>query len=708
MDKHGFLKNNSSYLLPLLPFQHSINVNKDTLEYYIDRLNKKGLNGLPTYNELIEFIQDLINRGWLKESNEFEDLLEISPSLVLFFRKTLNQLAPPQRNKLLHGFINFLADIATDLNTLLEDSEDSEDKPLSQQALNLAYCATQEFNFLFAINWSLEQQEPLMAFKNTLDEYYTYKSFHQEGLQLFEECIQKLENYKEENKKSPFFLLSLTSCYGSLADIYAELKEKEKAHEANQKVLTLYKKFPKEYKNEIDLEDLYINLGISASALNKREDSLHYYEQALLLVKEQDKRTKATILFNLGNYWMDEQAYNRARTSFEDALKNVKENEQMEAAIYQSMGLLENEVANYQLAISYHEKALMYYKKRNDIEQQAKVLQNLVLALNNTGAYDVSLKKLHQATKIFIQLGDENNLGRMYQNLGNTYYETEIFDDAEIYFNRALTIFQNQEDTYASAEIWQNLGILYGDIKQFTKAVEANERALALYTQDTLQDFAKINIAEVHQNLGVLYSENDFFDKAKKYYGKALVYYQEVKDFPLLEGEVYLNLGNLNSLQNEVKQAFFYYDKAKTIIDEFSEAYLFKSSLNQNIGNLHFDLEAYSKALFYYEEALRMSQKIRDKRKEADNCQNIGNAFFYLKKPKKALIFYVKALNIYKTLEDTFGLAENYLGAANAYQETQKYTEAKEYYAKSIELFEILGEEKYVEEIKIELKKVSK
>lgn len=167
---------------------------------------------------------------------------------------------------------------------------------------------------------------------------------------------------------------------------------------------------------------------------------------------------------------------------------------------------------------------------------------------------------------------------------------------------------------------------------------------------------------------------------------------------------------SVDSSLNPNDQAHF--EQALSIFDKASEAFincqfqtallLFEEALSRfnrlsdeksqrnvgmclgNIGLVHYQLGSYEQARGYHHKALEISQKLQDKRSEADDWGNLGLVALKQGNFPEAIEFFEKASSLYTELERFDGVGRQFGNLGIVYFLTGHYEKARKYFLDAI------------------------
>ncbi|MEQ8470364.1 MAG: tetratricopeptide repeat protein [Marinoscillum sp.] len=211
--------------------------------------------------------------------------------------------------------------------------------------------------------------------------------------------------------------------------------------------------------------------GIYFDIAGVKDSARHYMQKSLKLSREKDfKNLEKMTLNSLGLHFWNSGGFQDALDCFSKALEINKEyfqNEKEPEANYKSnIGLIHQELKQYQKAIEYHQSAL-------DIRDSLNLKPGQVISYANLGVCFKRLKKWAEAEEAYLKaqkLAFEVGNMRMYYSLND------------------------------------NLGSLYIDIKEYQKAIDVLLKALSRpeivgkYPKSDLSTYSNLTAAYTYQN----------------------------------------------------------------------------------------------------------------------------------------------------------------------------------------------------------------
>ncbi|WP_198672978.1 CHAT domain-containing protein [Algoriphagus litoralis] len=314
--------------------------------------------------------------------------------------------------------------------------------------------------------------------------------------------------------------------------------------------------------DQVDIENKIKALNLKGQLLvhsTRYDQARGFFQQAenLITTALMESPTVAALYNNIS--WLHlnrqdlENAYGYAQKSLSIQKKNYGEDDRRLMGVYQSLGLIANDLARYAEAESYSQSLLTLAQKHLDPDHptMALVHNQLSIVYETQFKFQQALQEMlvmeaisHKAYK---KTGNPQYLAIAYNNIGNLYNKIHEFTLAEPYFEKALELHTHNfgEDDLGIVQALTHVASNKLFLKKFAEADSLFQRAYAI--QKSLEKENIRGLADLESQLGDLYAFQDRQEESKTWYRLALGHYKEagIKDS-------YLYIETLNSLGNSL------------------------------------------------------------------------------------------------------------------------------------------------------------
>ncbi len=295
-------------------------------------------------------------------------------------------------------------------------------------------------------------------------------------------------------------------------------------------ILKAERLYAKKNKLFFNLTELTNTKGIYHDVLGQKDSSKIYFKKALDLSRQYKFKTiEERCINNLGMFNWNNGEFNKAIKYFYEALEfsldNNPDNESGRSIYLNNIGLIYQELSQYEKAIEYHNKSLKIRQKYDMIKDIARSYNNLAVCHRNLG----NLTMAEKSIKLAISFAEKSNQPKQYHkfhdNLGSILNDQGKYNEAVDAYEVALNVpdeFKNQ-NFRSDFIIYSNLIDVYNEMGQYEKAKSAFKEGQRLVDLDStffmISESFYINSAKTH------YASGDY-DKANQLFQK----YLEVKD----------------------------------------------------------------------------------------------------------------------------------------------------------------------------------
>jgi len=262
-------------------------------------------------------------------------------------------------------------------------------------------------------------------------------------------------------------------------------------------ILSSETNFAKENNQNFGLTELTNTRGVYHAVLGEKDSSRIYFKKALKMSRDFEfANIEVMSINNLGMFHWNNGEFKEAIKYFYDALDfsktNFPDNERTLNTYLNNIGLIYQELEQYQKAVDYHSQALEIRIKFDLTKNIAQSYNNLAICTKELGA----LEKAEEYINSAIDFAQKSNQPQMvyayYDNLGNILNLQEKYPEAINAYLKALEMpeeFGNSKNQKFIA--YSNLINAYNNTRQYQKAIQTISRADYLFKQDsTLYNFS--------------------------------------------------------------------------------------------------------------------------------------------------------------------------------------------------------------------------
>ena len=478
-------------------------------------------NGFPGIAQ--ELIQSMIEKGllfdksgrWnedlLTELDKAFDCLEISASLEHEFEKTYNSLDETEEEivKWLslcpHPLTGEQLEMLINKKNLNEPVEKYRDprgdpevvlfSPLGEKIPDRVRTTMGDV-FQQALNKILESMTQKNILRKETEGYGLYRKIFQNFIKenLPEKDVQERHNALARikvnlPKKWGAYHLSHGSDKGlakkateKLAKIYQQEGDREKAAETYLRLLDDYK---------TDSAVLKISWAIEASQLLIELDRFQAAYNTLDNIEKEIQKTSAPVksekllivIEKKGLALLHMQDIEKARFYFQNGLKFSKKYSDLKVQQFR----FENNLAEIELVIGHHEKAIEIFKRTREMSQNLSFQDLQILTNNDLGHvylmkndYKKSIKILAEDMKIFSTLPNKEPLARALYSYAQALQMLKHNDKTVLAYEECIRLCKEGHFLPLLLRAYNGLGNLYVTLEDFPKALENYQKALEL------------------------------------------------------------------------------------------------------------------------------------------------------------------------------------------------------------------------------------
>lgn len=383
-----------------------------------------------------------------------------------------------------------------------------------------------------------------------------------------------------------FFNYIVLNGQNNLEQIHIKIKKSSDTAFVNAlNELTFFKLRNKIFEN---IEDT-INLAI------KQSEQIKY------------KKGLAEALKLKGTYFFLFAQFDSAKLYYQKSIEIYKILEDYEnlAKIYNNLGLIHKNRAEYQQAIDYYNIAVSYAQNINKLDILISLYNNIATIYTYIGDFQRALEKSFEAMKYIDKiknLGKDDSIKIAYLKItiANIYNNQKKYTEAQNYYFEALKTFEKYEMTNEIADIYLNVGLIeQNNNANNNKHVEYLKKSLSLYSNPVKKALAAYNLIQSYILL-------DNLDSAKYFLNFALQNYSQINDE---NGKNLCNLkkGQILIFEKKYNEAIAILEQTKKYAEKIGELMLLNEIYNY-LYVAYKNIENYQKAL----EAHEFYKKIND------------------------------------------------------------------------------------------------
>jgi eukaryotic-like serine/threonine-protein kinase len=412
----------------------------------------------------------------------------------------------------------------------------------------------------------------------------------------------------------------------ALGGIYESSGDFAKAREFYQKLLAVN---PKDTVTLLAVGRVEIESGNPQASLDPLNHALS------LAIQVDNQEQKGTILHALGI------AYSHLNKP-DDALQNYKQALEIRQRLGQKKGIADglsmiaetyDGLGKSDLALKNYNDALRTYREIGDQQDTGSVLLDLGQFYSDRGKYDEALKLLKESLPIQRDLHDLNDEALCLNNIGNAYYFKSDFNDARIYFEQALQIREKINVPTDLALTVHNLAEVSTKLGQYEQALTYHMRALDLYRR--AED--KHGAAMEAYTMGTVFEYQGRYGSAVSSKKQAVQDFRATQDRSFWMSEALSGYGNVLSETGQFDEGSKTLDEALKLSRDLKNDALVAQALNWQGDNSFYrgDLKA---ARSLYEQALHTASKKADRNQLLVSKLNLSKVYLAEEQPQSALV----------------------------------------------------------------------
>jgi len=350
---------------------------------------------------------------------------------------------------------------------------------------------------------------------------------------------------------------------------------------------------------------------------------LVYAQSSLEKLIEKQKSTtghqKVLLMKQIGDSLFNRANYSEASVYYENSaiqelkhenpnLKNVCEGLTEAGFCFETMN-------QFQKAISYYKRSLVYSKNAGLKEEMATVYNNMGTSFSHLGDYALSIENFEMALKLDQSLANEEMISLDYNNLGKVYQIWKKYPQALNYYKLSLEIANRINNLPLKSTRMSSIGMVYKQLNMLDSASWYTNEALKIDTKLGRKDKIAIRLS----NLGSVYTLMKKYSEAEKNLKKAIDMFEDLQnDYSLAIS--HNDLGDCYLAQNRLNDAKEQYFKS---LSKSKVATVRLSELNnyQDLSLIFEKEQNHIQALFYF----KKYNNLKDSLFNEDNLKSIND-----------------------------------------------------------------------------------
>lgn len=264
------------------------------------------------------------------------------------------------------------------------------------------------------------------------------------------------------------------------------------------------------------------------------------------------------------------------------------------AELYNLMGIVYRNIANYTKALEFYNHALRMAESVKDSVQIAYSYNNIGGAYRLERNYTIALTNMYKALEIFEKLDVKEGIAFCTINIGMVYRYQGNHEKAIDYFDRTIKLREKLGDKFGLAVAINQVIEVYFNQGKLDVALKQYDELYKLYEE--LGDIK--GIAVVLSGIGAIQYKNKNYPEARENRERALVINRSIENNEGIVNNlnelalIYLKLGN-NELANKTMAEATKVSKKPGYTSFLINNYLYKSRFFEETGSL-------DSALFYF------------------------------------------------------------------------------------------------------------
>ncbi|MCH7732212.1 MAG: tetratricopeptide repeat protein [Candidatus Marinimicrobia bacterium] len=191
----------------------------------------------------------------------------------------------------------------------------------------------------------------------------------------------------------------------------------------------------------------------------------------------------AKINMNLGNAYTIRGIWEKAKSSYEDALTALSKTQadNTRAQIYHDMAIIQTALGQYTKAQEYLHESIEYSKRTNNPYMKALSYLEEAVVYCKQGDYASATALATTAFQLFSDMGDRLSIADVYKVFGMINRDSKRYDTAMSYFENSKRINEDHNNSLNLGETLLEMAYLQKDMGDKSKASESIQAAMKAF-----------------------------------------------------------------------------------------------------------------------------------------------------------------------------------------------------------------------------------
>jgi tetratricopeptide (TPR) repeat protein len=217
----------------------------------------------------------------------------------------------------------------------------------------------------------------------------------------------------------------------------------------------------------------------------------------------------ATGLGRIAQILMTQQRYREADARYDEGLVAARQagDRELEGALLQHRGTLQDDLGNFDQAVRHYQDALRLFQQAGDQGSEMRTSNLLGTAERKRGNLDAAQAWYERARELALKLNDQAQLGAVAQNLGILHQtraeqtsdpaqRTALLRQAVASVRESLGVWQAQQNQVNAAASFSQLGVLFRMLGELAQAeahlMQGMRISEALDAPDVYKDYGEL------------------------------------------------------------------------------------------------------------------------------------------------------------------------------------------------------------------------